>query len=518
MRRGSVDEAKVRLILLGKVDDIVYQKQPVELKDIFELDNTERKVILIEGAPGAGKSTLAWNICQKWGAQELFSNFRTVVFIQLRDPAIQSAKSVEDILPATSREQAKNVLAEINFSRGKDLLFVMDGWDELPLQLQTSSSSIFKQLVVSPQILNLDLSTVVVTSRPIATGDLCQNHVISSCVEILGFTPTEVKTYLTEALKGDSEAVQKLQDKLKERPMIEASCYLPLNAAIVCHLFLAHNQKLPNTLHGVFTSLVICCLIRDIKKDSQKSDILSFTNLPSCLVEPFKNICSLAYHGVRENKATYSEVDLNQFELPKKLETLGLIQGVESFMSFQKSVTYNFLHLSVQELLASFHISQLSDKEQVKIFKELFDQPRFASVFQFYAAFTKFKTEGIREIVANIVKKKKDKPQLVQLLHGLYEAQDLSLCQFVISKLGRDLNLYRTSLSPVDCISIGYFLCCVCSTLSGEFVVTLRLCSLDCDRINFLMNEFSKSNSSSTEPKTTVTDVGVPCKTELSIE
>ena len=510
---GSIDEDMVRLTLQGKVNDILHRKTPIELEDIFQKTETEREVILIEGAPGAGKSTLAWHICQKWGAGELFQNFRTVVFIQLRDPAIQSAKSVEDILPAVDRSQAEKVTAELRASCGKDVLFVMDGWDELPVDLHTNS--VFHHLIASPVTLNLHFSAVVITSRPVASGDLYQWRTISSRIEILGFTQTEVNGYFTEALGGDSKAVQKLKDELRERPMIEASCYLPLNAAIVTHLFLAQNHSLPTTLHGVFASLVICCLIRYMTKERQETcfSFSSLDNLPTCLQEPFKNICTLAYHGIMKNKATFSVGDLEQFRLPQKLEALGLLQGIQSFTSFQKSVTYNFLHLSVQELLASLHISKLPSDEEVKVFKNLFSQPRFAAVFQFYTAFTKLKTEGIREIVASIVQTK-EKSQLVHLFNGLYEAQDLSLCQFVVSQLGGKLDLSNTSLSPVDCLCIGYFLC----TISGNFAVNLSLCSLDCDRISFLVKEFSKCNRSSGEHKTTATDVGVQGNTELDLE
>ena len=508
---GSKEEI-IRLTLHGKVNDILHKnfKISVKLEDIFRLDTAERKVILIEGAPGSGKSTLSWHVCQKWAAGKLFQEYQTVVFVQLRDPEIHTATSVEDILPAESRSQAAAI---VQAGRGRGMLWVMDGWDELPLHLRTKS--IFYQLIAKPAALNLHLSTVIVTSRPVASGDLYR--IISSRVEILGFTPTEVEGYFAEALGRDPQSVKKLQNYLKEQPVIEASCYLPLNAAIVCHLFLAENKSLPTTLHGVFTSLVICCLIRHMTKGSKDSNISSLDNLPLCLQEPFKNICTLAYYGVMENKATFSAGDLKRFGLQRELETLGLIQGVKSFFSHQKSVTYNFLHLSVQELLASLHISKLPGDEEVKVFKELFSQPRFAAVFQFYSAFTKLKTEGIREIVVDIVKKK-EKPQLVHLLHGLYEAQDLSLCQFVISHLDGRLDLSGTSLSPVDCISVGYLLCCVCSTISGKFVVNLWSCSLDCDRISFLVKEFSKCNRSSGEHKTTATDVGVQGNTELDLE
>ena len=495
IKHGPIDEDMVRLTLRGKINDILYQKTQVELKDIFQMDSARRKVILIEGAPGSGKSTLAWHICKRWGAGELFQNFRTVAFIQLRDPAIQSAKSVEDILPAETRNQAERVVAELKARRGRDLLFVMDGWDELPLHLHTKS--IFQKLIASPMTLNLQYSTVIITSRPIASGDLYRYHTISSRIEILGFTPTEVNDYFIEALEGDSKAVEKLQYELRERPMIEASCYLPLNAAIVCHLFLAQNYSLPTTLHKVFTLLVLCCLVRHTTKqgESLQDDMSSLDDLPPHLQAPLKNISTLAYHGVMENKATFSAEDLKSLKLPPELGTLGLMQGVESFTVLKSSVTYNFLHLSVQELLASLYISRLPENEEIETFEKLFGQPRFASVFRFYAAFTKLEAAGIRKIIGDIVKHK-EKTQLLYLLHGLYEAQSLSLCEFVASQLGGELDFSETTLSPVDCITVGFLVSCICLTGSGKFKVNLGECSLDDYRVGFLSKELHMGSSS----------------------
>ena len=133
-------------------------------------------------------------------------------------------------------------------------------------------------------------------------------------------------------------------------------------------------------------------------------------------------------------------------------------------------------------------------------------------MFQFYAAFTKLKTAGIREIVANIVKKK-EKPQLLYLIHGLYEARDVSLCQFVISQLSGQFNLSNNSLSPVDCLSIGFFLCCVCHTTEENFVVNFMACSLDYNRVRFLVKEFSKSSNA-----LQTTGTGGPSCTELHLQ
>ena len=514
IRYGPIDEEMVRLTLQGKVKDILYEKKAVKLKNIFQLDNAEHKVILIEGAPGAGKSTLAWHVCQTWESGKLFQDYQTVVYVQLRDRTIQSAQSIEDIIPAESRGQAKRVMEEIRSCRGQNLLIVLDGWDELPSQLHTNS--IFQQLIAFPANLNLQLSAVIVTSRPIASGDLYR--FISSRIEMLGFTPTEVKDYFTEALGGEAQAVQKLQDQLEECPMVEACCYLPLNAGIVTHLFLAQNYRLPATLHEVFTMLILSCLKRHVAKQGERGNqrITSLDNLPSNIELLFKDVCTLAYHGVMDNKATFSMEYLESHGLSKISETLGLLQGVESIKHLgDTSPFYYFLHLSVQELLAAFYITKLPGKEQVVLFNKLFGEPRLVAVFRFYTAFTKLDNESIRSIIVDIVKKK-DKHQILYLLHGLYEAQSLSLCKFVGSQLGRVLNLSKTTLSPVDCLAVGYFISC----FIGEFTAVLEQCSLDSYRVRYLSKGVSKYTSSISmhKPDSAAKDAGEASCLELNLK
>ena len=483
-RNYGSNEEQVKLLMRGKVSDIMTSRNAVTLNQISQsMHSRGRKIVLIDGAPGAGKSTLAWHLCRMWEVGELFQEFEIVLFVQLREPAIQSAQCLEDLFPTETSMRRKAVSA-IQYCCGHQVLIVLDSWDEFSPGLHRNS--IIRELICNPFNLNMQFSALIITSRPIATGQL-QNYV-STRIEIVGFLRTEVKNYFTEVI-GDPQIVQKLSKHLQERPVIEASCYLPLNTAIVAHLFLALDHTLPTTLHGVFTSLVKCCIIRHMKMQGQTLEISSLDNLPPDIQEQFNNLCTMAYHGVRMNKATFSAADLQSFKLPTELSTLSLIQGVASFTAFGESRLYNFLHLSTQELLAAFFISTMQPKEQVKIFKDLFAHPRFSAVFQFYAAFTKLQTEGIKDTVCNVVKSK-DITLLVSLLHCLYEAQDDTLCQFVASQL-KELNLSEQYLSPVDCLSVGYFARGVCFTTAGEFKLKLAIDRNDEYGASLLVRELS---------------------------
>ena len=337
---------------------------------------------------------------------------------------------------------------------------------------------------------------MIITSRPISSMNL--QKLVNTRIEILGFTKAELQRYFTGCLGDDHGKVKELQQRIKENPFVEGSCYLPLNASILVHLFKC-DGVLPHTQFGIFAALTFNCIFRHLKKKKeQHAGIKSLDKLPTAIQSQFEHICEMAYKGVIEDHIT--------FDLERSFNTLGLLQGVESFASGIPSHSYNFLHLSIQELLAAIHMATKMDpSEQVAQFKELFGRARFSAVFQFYAAKTKLKAQGMDEIVILVVQKcmqdskvteltphsgidsdldsggsslgHKSQPLLLSLLHCLFEAQDETLCQLVAKELEGELQgLQGISLSPADCLSVGYFL-----THCKQFKVFLESCSMGAD-------------------------------------
>ena len=466
------------------------------------LDNIkeDRKVILIDGAPGSGKSTLAIHICKKWSNGELFQEYEIVILVQLRDPAVQSAQAITDLMPCRDEEMAHQIASVIRANDGKDVLWVLDGWDELPPHLQRQS--LLRDVIVPPLRSPIAKCSVIVTSRPISSGELCK--FVSARIEVLGFTEEVQRQYFTECLNGDVKNVTSLIERLKENPAMEGSCYLPLNASIVAHLYLAAGS-LPTTIHGIFSSLIQHCLSRymheRLGKTQDEASFESLNHIPVELHASFNDLCKLAFLGVKENRVTFSLKDLKSL---CNFCEIGLLQATPSLVSNRNSFFYHFLHLSVQELLAAYRISQMPANEQISTFQSLFGNTRFSAVFQFYSAITKLRTStpllsriprmlspipsSVLDLVGSIIQKQKNliytesRPLLVSLLHCLYEAQDLSLCQFMAGKLGKQLNFgeSRSSLYALDLLAIGYFISSlsVCINSAKVFQVDLDNCSL----------------------------------------
>ena len=517
IHRGKIDDEFVLQSIRGQID-ILLAKSPINLKDIFKNIEGERKVILIDGAPGSGKSTLAIHITQGWSKGELFQEFTIVILVQLRDPAVQSAKSIADLLPCRNNEMALQLASAITDIDGRGILWVLDGWDEVPTQLQ--KSSLLRDIIVPSTKSPITLSSVIVTSRPISSGDL--SELVTSRIEVLGFSSEEQRQYFTECLKGDTKAVDDLLERLSENPAIEGSCFLPLNASIIAHLYLS-DGSLPDTVHGIFSSFVRHFLSRYLYEKLGKRNtnfrVVSLDNLPRKLQGAFNEMCRLAFKGTAQNKVTFSHSDIEAVKDSAVICEMGLLQATPSILSEGQTVYYNFIHLSVQEFLSAVYISKLPASEQISMFNSLFEEQRFSSVFRYYAAITKLRTSrpflsklpqwlipgSITVHMIDLIEKmieKRSKPILVTLLHCLYEARDLSLCQFVAEQLGNRLYLSDTSLTPVDCLAIGYFLSTVSLTTSNakEFKVYLDNCSLGDVGTKSLMCSISRH----TDPQSTV--------------
>ena len=429
--------------------------------------------------------------------------------MRLRDPLIGKAKTVADLLPCVDDAMANEAETAIKAQYGAGVLWVLDGWDELPSDLP--SDSIINKLI-QPRMFKkspLVKSSVIITSRPSSSGKL--HPLVSSRVEVLGFTPHELEQYFRECLKGDSGAVQNLLERIRNNPVVESSCYLPLNAAIVAHVFLCCDHSLPSSNHGIFTAVVQNTLTRYFQERLGKTilveDVTSPRTLPSKIRTSFSHLCQLAFYGIKNNKLTFAASDLTALSISSDVSKVGLLQNLTSMASDGRQSYFCFLHLSIQELLAAVHISHMSAKQQISVFQELFGTPRFSAVLQFYAGITKLKTRlseplqsphqgptSVYDLVRDIVKDSEhSRTLLVSLLHCLYEAEDPLLCRFVADLLGHSLKLTNVTLTPFDCLAVGYFLSVVTTTCTVyRCIVTLIGCSIGDQGCKFLVRGLCK--------------------------
>ena len=514
-RYGRGDDELTRHIVKGELEKVMASKVLVDMDSIFDDGTFENAhdsrplVILVEGALGSGKTTLAYHYCQEWAKGNL-TMFNLVALVYLRHPAVHSAglnMSLDELLlVATSgTDVERDIVGKVaqHVKDGLKFLLILEGWDEAPRvhpnsKYPSDNSFLGKLLLsVSPN------TTILITSRPDSSVDLHKRPNVKR-VEILGFTKESIHDYFREALStqlSSDEAVTVECSKLKEHfskyPAIESSCYIPLNAAILILVYLGRNRTLPTTQYELFYELLLCCIDREVntcQPNRVLESISSLDDLPHDLKDHLNNICILAYKGIMQDKVVFSEQEVSSLlpqAVQQDLPTMGVLQKVQWVSTRCNRMSYSFSHLSIQELLAAYYISKMEESEQVGVFQTLLDTPRFAAVLQFYAGFTKLAKQGVRKIITgtNFTDVRSSQHSLLSYMRCFYEAQvtDESLFQL---RINGKLALSGITLSPLDCMSVGYFL--AFNARHSELRVDLSACSLDDHLFGLLVGELSK--------------------------
>ena len=373
-----------RATLHGDIDTILKVKEPVEIEHIF--DSKPGKTlhcILVEGAPGVGKTTLAWHLCHRWGRGDLFQQYALVILVKLREEVMRKAESLADLLISQEDKQKKITIAEqLKETNGKNVLVILEGLDEFPTYLLTRCCVITELLSGTL----LPRATILVTSRPSATVQLWDRWKcrISRHIEVLGFTKENIAAYIRTNLNDDE--CKDFEKYLTINTPIRALMYIPINCTIVIAVYkdcLHYSKPLPRTITELYTCLVESILRRHLKSHDYNEKCQTLTSLPPSVDADFQALKELAYEGVLRQQYIYS----------KEIEHLGLMDVVVEQHSFQysHSFSYNFLHLSIQEYLAAHYISSMPFHEQEQFLKNVCNMKHLRNTCRFLAGITKFK-------------------------------------------------------------------------------------------------------------------------------
>ena len=358
-----------KLTLHGNIDDIVRVKEPLDFSGVgVQEDGSLSQFILVEGAPGIGKTTFAWEVSRRWSRGEILNQYRLVVLLKLRDKRVREARNIYDLFYHRDDELRREVAKEIRRMNGESVLLLYEGFDELPGKMQTQES-VFLEILYREYLPEV---TVLITSRPYATEFLQEKfkEQISQHIEILGFTKADVQSFIQSAVKD-----QKLRDEFSQYltcyPHIRGLMYVPLNAVIVTEIYktakLDKSQEfVPTTLTELYTSLSRGMLLRYLKSHNKygKEDwkLRSFSDLPEELHKQFNTICAIAFRGILKDEFIFDD-------LARDFNTLDLMQSApELYVDQGAVVSHNFFHLTLQEFLAAVHVSQKSAEEHLQYF------------------------------------------------------------------------------------------------------------------------------------------------------
>ena len=462
--------------------------ESLTLGDVLDVRGKKNKVILIEGGPGMGKSTLAIKMCKCWADGELLQEYDAVILLPLRDPEIQAAKSIKDLLLILDDELREEVYKEIVKKDGNRVCFMFEGFDELPQDLRRST--VFSRLTEK-----LPQCTLVYTSRPGACDRL--RRFAAPKIEICGFKEEQIYEYIKnsfEKVENGSEKAAKLISQVQSNPSVKSILYVPINVAIICHLFLLTLQ-LPNTLTQLYTLLCLNLILRHINKQSDGNAEVeyldSLDDLPVGIDDEFFKLCLIAYRGRLDDRIIFSSRHIKGYGIDaSKLSDLGLLLIAPSTSVRGMEKSYNFLHLTLQEFCAAMYISKLPSVDQLECFNKFKFNENFKMIWRFYSGLTGLENKDILyhmlpsklSLVYSLYRVKRT----IELLHCIYEAESDYVYQLVGTHLDRNIFLFGyEKLDLIDCTAVGYLL----EQYKGEIQnLNCRNCNIDDDGFRILVN------------------------------
>ena len=345
--------------LHGGVDQILKIKKPIVFQDLLtpsEGSNKPVRFILVEGPPGIGKSTFAWEVCRRWEDIPSLKAYDAVVLLKLHEWWVLNATSLAKLFRYP--EFSKTISKELNQSQGLNLLLILDGFDEVSHSFHDNS--------VIKHILNrvlLPECTIILTTRPSAKSTLEINFqpFVNKHLEIIGFPEEERVKYITEVFSKQPELQVNFLKYMFNVPHIKSMMYIPLNCAIIAKVYSEskHSSRLATrTRTQLYKALIHSFLVRYMSLNG--GGIACSSTLPEYLpikeMELFKTLAKFAfdsYHEGETKKVTFFEEDI-----PRGLVYFGLMnESTEMYVDKGMERSYSFLHLSLQEYLAAWHIA-----------------------------------------------------------------------------------------------------------------------------------------------------------------
>ena len=364
------DELKSKCLLLqlyGDVAAIKKKRRPMEMEDIGRReDQSVAQHILVEGSPGIGKTMFSWELCRQWAEGKMLQDRDIVLMLQLRSKRVREAKSLSDLFYHDNDSIKQEVLEHITSVDGRGVFLVLEGYDELTEDQRTESSILNRLLTVDC----LSKASIMVTSRPLANDSLCPEF-IDQHIEVVGFNDEDIKSYMKIACQKQPKILPDLMSYIASNPFVSSIMYIPLQCATLTALYIEKWREnkgkayAPTTLTQLYTDLLLSSLIRYIGDHQEyskcKTKIRQLSDLRSEVQKQVWKLSQLAAEGLENRQFIFDSIPCDH---------MGLMQSAEEELVIGSSVSYCFLHLTLQEYLAALHWSRLGSEDMVRLVSE----------------------------------------------------------------------------------------------------------------------------------------------------
>ena len=448
-----------------------------ELEDYTDMFKGKPTRMLVYGRPGIGKSTFCKKAAYDWSKalKEILNNFSILLLIKLRD--VRDLEDIRDVLRASKLLASDGPISvdslyDYIINNQDKVLLILDGYDEYSCAKEHSPIlAIWK----GEQLRDCH---VIVTTRQLKCDELIgPSHVQ---LEVQGFKSWErIKTFARKFLvkKQDLDEFMSFLGEKDIGDMAE----IPLLLLMLCNLWKGkkYHVELPKSRADIFTQFIQTIL--NHKGGSHQP--MPFQEVTSTEAkEDLSNLGKVAFEALLQDRlyVRCSELPSNISRSFQKLSEVGLFQIV-NLTSLNPEKGAYFIHKSVQEFLAAWHIKEevlsikgestpsLSKVESFEKIVKMNEVLKFACELSTEAACAVFHHVG-----------------------SVGRKESVSVCDFIELLLEDDEELPSNEELYLELISHSYFCCSaekrrdLCSVFPSY---TGGVLSLDSNQLNITANE-----------------------------
>ena len=389
----------------------------IDVDDIFgssEEDNGQ--LVLVEGSPGIGKTTLCLKLAHDWANGAMprnFPSFKLVFLLKCRDMKGDIVEEIfEQLLHEDLKENTKGGLVNTleNLDNQNQILIILDGLDELPEQ----SGDRLNKVLGRKKLSSCYVLATTRQEKGIYTREQFQFDI---CLVIEGFSEENSVEFIRKHFRNigpeDSSKGERLIKVVKRNPLLRKLQNNPLNLLLLCVIY-QDEKRLPSSSTNLYQTIVRCLLKRYCAKENLKASKKD-KDLDKQFEITILALGKLAWECLLNDRLSFYEDELEELERRNEnivARRLGLVYKKESYRRVNPRHAYSFLHKTFQEYFAASYIAhKLRGREFHTLEQVLFPDhaaKKFRQVFLFACGILREEAHILFEHMGNMLEKQWD--------------------------------------------------------------------------------------------------------------
>ena len=371
--------------------------------DIFA--TAKSGIILVVGSPGIGKSLFCKKLLFDWVNNNVFKRgnneklyFDIAFLFRFRRFNKGEELTLHELLARAENSVAddldNSIVTYIQQNPPK-ALFLFDGLDEFSDKMHLVDDNYYEAYSENDAMKKIPFPVLY---RKLVSGKLLEGATVITTVgfnnflsyrrlpfnetfEILEWTPDEVMKCVERCTSHTEQVKKELLKFICESTMLLSLCRIPAICLMVCsylQLMLKLKSKLDTIPNLTKLYFGICKMFILQNKDKYCDGNVSFEdfsskNFPSTVSEKLIDLAKVAFQGISEGKAIFTEQEING------LQETGLLHSLQQNL-------FRFPHIMMQEFLAAWHLVEGKDLglEYIKqVFSDNLTKEQWQRVLQF---------------------------------------------------------------------------------------------------------------------------------------